>query len=549
MNDPLEMSSFAKNIMDLKFAHSLQDGTKESWTEIVDRVVDAVMSVVDAPASLKKEIKKVIVERKFIPAGRYLYAAGNPYHQVQNCLCLRAEDSREGWSDLLYKSSMALMTGAGIGIEYSRIRGEGKPIRRTGGIATGPLALMDMINEVGRGVKQGGSRRSAIWAGISWNHPDVYKFITAKNWSPDVTRMKEKDFNFPARLDNTNISIGLDDLFFEAFNDENHSLHSHAQSVYWAAIKQMLSTAEPGFTVNVGKNSKEILRNACTEISSRDDSDICNLGSINLAKIVSVEEMERVMELATLFLLAGTVYSDVPYPQVDQVRSKNRRLGLGLMGVHEWLLTHNFRYERNEQLEKYLKAYTKSTVYADEWADKWDISRPIKTRAIAPTGTIGILAETTTGIEPLYCAAYKRRYLKHNTWCYEYVIDPTAKRLIDQGINPDSIEDAYSLAQDVDRRLAFQAWIQQFVDHCISSTINLPTWGSENNNESTVQNFGRMLLKYLRDLRGITVYPDGARSGQPLTPVRYGTAIKNTGDVFYETTDICDITKRGSCGS
>jgi ribonucleoside-diphosphate reductase alpha chain len=274
--------------------------------------------------------------------------------------------------------------------------------------------------------------------------------------------------------------------------------------------------------------------------------------------------MEEIVELGTIFLLAGTIYSDVPTAKIDQIRTKNRRLGLGLMGIHEFLLKRGHKYGANDELAKYLEVYTTSTDISHKWADSWDISRPLKTRAIAPTGTIGIVAETTTGVEPIFCVAYKRRYLKHKTWNYQYVIDPTAKRLIDSGVKPDMIEDAYSLAEDVERRVAFQAWLQAYVDHSISSTINLPAWGSELNNENRVVELGTMFYKYLPRLRGITVYADGSRGGQPLTPIKYQTAIKHVGETFtervekeeliddvvvYEGGDVCDITKGGSCGA
>jgi hypothetical protein len=293
-----------------------------------------------------------------------------------------------------------------------------------------------------------------------------------------------------------------------------------------------------------------VVTGQCTEVTSRDDSDICNLGSINMAEINSLEEMAEIVDLSTYFLLAGTVYSDVPYAKVDQIRTKNRRLGLGLMGLHEWLLKHNCKYGPNDELKKYLEIYETSTVIAHKYADELGISRPVKTRAIAPTGTIGILAETTTGVEPIFCVAYKRRYLKGSVWHYQYVLDPTAKRLIEKhGVNPELIEDAYNLSKDVERRLEFQSWVQQYVDHGISSTLNLPSWGSEDNNDGTVQAFGNTLIKYLPKLRGMTAYPDGARGGQPLTPVKWSTAIKHVGEIFVEQADICDISKGGSCGS
>ena len=551
-NMSAEMSAFALDVMNHKYAHTKKDGTKETWKEIAQRVTKNVMHAVDGSKSLVDAVQRTIEQRQFMPGGRYLYASGRPYHQTQNCLLLRATDSREGWSELMHNASMALMTGAGIGVDYTEIRAEGKPVRKTGGFATGPLALMQMVNEAGRGIMQGGSRRSAIWAWLNWKHPDCHKFIQAKNWIPEVRELKLKDFNFPATLDGTNISVQLDDEFFKAYNDEKHSQHTLAHGIYWAVVERMLKTGEPGFSVDTSKNAKETLRNACTEVCSTDDSDICNLGSINLARIETLDQFKEVLECATAFLLAGTVYSDVPYSKVDMMRTKNRRLGLGLMGVHEWLLLRGKPYGKDDELGTYLEAYATSTEIAKKYADEWELSAPIKTRAIAPTGTIGIVAETTTGIEPIFCAAYKRRYLKGSTWNWQYVLDPTAKRLVEHGVDPDKIEDAYVLSEsfeNVERRLAFQSWVQTFVDHGISSTINLPSWGSAMNNTGTVQEFGTRLIKHLPKLRGITTYPDGARGGQPITAVSYKTASKHVGEIFVESTDVCDLTRGGSCGA
>ena len=139
--------------------------------------------------------------------------------------------------------------------------------------------------------------------------------------------------------------------------------------------------------------------------------------------------------------------------------------------------------------------------------------------------------------------------MKGGLWNYQYVVDPTANRLIESGIPAEKIEDAYVLAEDVERRIKFQVWVQKYVDHSISSTVNLPAWGTELNNEERVQSFGNMLIKHLPELRGLTVYPDGARGGQPLTPVSYSTAASHIGEVFIEATDVCDITRGGSCGS
>ncbi len=546
-----EKSTFAKVILDRTYAHLLEDENRlETWEEIANRVTKNVMKAVGVNMrnKLAQEICRLITEKKFIPGGRYLYAAGKQYHQVNNCLLLKTHDSREGWAELLSKASMGLMSGAGIGNNYSGIRPEGSLIRKTGGVATGPISLMQILNECGRGIMQGGNRRSAIWAGLNWSHADIHKFIRIKNWSSEIKALKAKDFSFPAILDCTNISVGLDDSFFEAYSDDEHPLHAMSHSVYWATIEQMLKTGEPGFTVDIGKNSGEILRNACGEVASSDSDDICNLASINLSRVNSLEEFKQIIDLGTAFLLAGSVYSDVPYSDVDRVRSKNRRLGLGLMGVHEWLLSRGKPYGPDEELGTWLAAYAKSGRYANTWADEWGLTHPKKTRAIAPNGTTSIVAETTGGIEPIFCVAYKRRYLKGDQQCYQYVIDPCAKRLIEKGIDPGSIEDAYTLAENVERRVAFQAWVQGYVDHCISSTINLPEWGSSLNNNEDIRPFGSMLLRHLPNLRGITCYPNGSRSGQPLSPVPYSEAVAKEGvEVVEESMNVCSL-RGGSCG-
>ena len=109
----------------------------------------------------------------------------------------RAEDSREGWAQHMQNHAMGLMTGAGIGTNYSNVRPQGKLIRKTGGFATGPIGLMKATNELGREIMQGGSRRSALWAGLLWDHADIMKFITAKNWTKEVRDLKAQDFYFP----------------------------------------------------------------------------------------------------------------------------------------------------------------------------------------------------------------------------------------------------------------------------------------------------------------------------------------------------------------
>jgi ribonucleoside-diphosphate reductase alpha chain len=506
------------------------------------------------------QLSQYIKEQKFIPGGRYLYYAGRVAKYFNNCYLLRAEeDTREEWANIMWRATSCLMTGGGIGIDYSRLRASGKSLSRTGGIASGPIPLMFAVNEIGRNVMQGGSRRSAIYGSLNWRHEDIPLFLKAKNWQDQtilqgVTHWdaKQVNFNHNATLDMTNISVNYDSTMSQiagCFGDDSLALKN--SYVFLENCQQAMMTGEPGFSFNFGDKENETLRNACTEVTSEDDSDVCNLGSINVGNIGSLEELRAVVGLAAKFLVCGTIRADLPYDKVYKVREKNRRLGLGLMGIHEWLLKRGLKYEVGQELHHWLAAYRdESERGANEHCDRLFVSRPMAYRAIAPTGSIGILAATTTGIEPLYAVAYKRRYLTDGTrWKYEYVVDSTADFLIKEyGINPDKIETASDLASDYERRIRFQADVQDYVDMSISSTINLPAWGTKENNEDKIEQFALVLGRYAPRLRGFTCYPDGSRGGQPITKVDYEEAIKHKGTVFAEN-DICDITgKGGTCG-
>jgi len=540
-------TSFATNIFRQKYAQ----GNNDTWDSLAERLVEDVCGSRwgTVPALMSQgdrdQLADYIKRMLFLPGGRYLYYAGRPAKFYNNCYLLRSEeDTRQDWADLTWKATNCLTTGGGIGNDYSRLRPEGKPLSRTGGVSSGPLPLMSAINEIGRSVMQGGSRRSAIYASLNWLHEDIPNFLRIKDWSDDVRAAKAKDFNFPAMLDMTNISVNYDDKWL--YNADRANLHTFVEN-----CRQAMKTGEPGFSFNFGSKQNETLRNACTEVTSEDDSDVCNLGSINLGNISSLEEFKDVVQCATKFLVCGTLRADLPYEKVYKVREKNRRLGLGLMGIHEWLLKRGYGYEVTDELHKWLEVYRdESERSGKEHADHLYISRPVAYRAIAPTGSIGILAGTTTGIEPLFAVAYKRRYLTDGTkWKYEYVVDSTADLLIKEyGLNPDTIETAYKLSHNYEQRIKFQADIQDYVDMSISSTINLPAWGSKGNREEDVSHFAQVLSVYAPRLRGFTCYPDGSRGGQPLTEVSYEEAMKHKGMVFAEN-DICSISgKGGTCG-
>jgi ribonucleoside-diphosphate reductase alpha chain len=551
--NPMFRTQFSEDIFNQKYRHE----NASTWAELSATLVEDVCRD-QMTYDEKDTLIKYITDLKFVPGGRYLFYAGKKRKFFNNCFLLRAEeDTREDWANLSWKAESCLMTGGGIGIDYSVYRPRGSALSGTGGTASGAVEKMRMINELGRSVMQGGSRRSAIYASLNWKSGDIEEFLNAKNWhnmpvgntGSTIFDIKQQDFNFPAPLDMTNISVNYDTKWLTRYWTTGN-----VGDVFRKNCRQALSTAEPGFSFNFFDNEKETLRNACTEVTSEDDSDLCNLGSLNLARIDNINELRDVVHLATKFLVCGTMVADLPYKKVYETREKNRRLGLGLMGLHEWLIKKGHKYEVTPELHRWLYIYkTQSDLTANQFCKELSISPSVRKRAVAPTGTIGIIAGTTTGIEPIFAVAYKRRYLKNERWHYQYVVDAAAQEMIDTyGVDPDSIESALDLANDYERRIKFQYDVQSYVDMSISSTINLPAWGSKLNNEDKVEVFAETLAKYAHGLRGFTCYPDGSRGGQPLTAVSYNEAKQKLGEEFeeaVETHDICDITGHGgSCG-
>lgn len=527
----------------------------ETWELLCEKLVRRVCDVL--PKDEQDELIQIMSNMEFIPGGRYLYYANRPLSYFNNCYLLKAEeDTREDWANLSWKSESCLITGGGIGIDYSVYRPAGSPISRTGGVASGPIPKMLMINEIGRNVMQGGARRSALYASLRHSHADIEQFLSIKDWdnqhvkgtSSTVGDLVRADFAYNAPLSCTNISVNYDTAWIERYKQTGE-----VGDVFKKNVSMALRNGEPGFSFNFYDKENETLRNACTEVSSSDDSDVCNLGSVNLARIDDKDHFRRVVELSTKFLLCGTLKADLPYDKIRQVREKNRRLGLGLMGMHEWLMKRGKRYEVDKEFHEWLSIYKQvSDDVSAKTADALGISRPVANRAIAPTGTIALIAGTSSGIEPIFAVAYKRRYLTEGKrWKYQYHVDHIANELIKEyDLDPTKIETASDLARDYERRIAFQADIQDYVDMSISSTINLPKYDSDNPSIDANE-FASTLARYASRLRGFTVYPDGARGGQPLVPMDYNEVKDQLGNEFEEAeevNDVCSLTGGGVCG-
>ena len=544
-------TALGRDIFNTKYSHH----QNETWDDRVKVIVNSVCGDLGGLKNflLSKDEQNHLVHLmscfKFMAGGRYNWYSGREARYFNNCYLLRLEDdTREEWADLAKRSMSCLMTGGGVGADISACRPAGRALRRTGGVSSGPLSLLYVLSDTGRYVMQGGSRRSALYGSMDASHGDIWDFLHCKNWhdmviegayTPDgkpftIADAKRADFNYKAPLDMMNISVNYGDDWLDGNDNE----------VFMENCKQALMTGEPGFSFNFGDKSGETLRNACTEITSSDDSDVCNLGSVNMAAIDTIEEFKDVVSLASKFLVCGLIRAHLPYEKVEKVRQQNSRLGLGLMGIHEWLLKRGYRYEMNDELKKWMKVYeTESERSANEHCERLYLSRPKGYRAIAPTGTISLLAGTTSGMEPIYATGYRRRYLTDGTrWKYQYSCDNSAQTIQDiHGFSDEEmdtkVESAVDLAKDVERRIKFQYELQKYVDHAISSTVNLPMWGSDYNNQDHVVEFSKIIRKYGPGLRGLTFYPDTSRGGQPLEAVPWAEAKAKRGVVYEDNSE------------
>ena len=252
---------YSEDIFKKRYRH---DGC-ETWEALAKTVTESVVGdYVDKET--KSAIENAIAKMWFIPGGRYLYYAGRPVKYWNNCYLLRAEeDSREDWANLSWKAESCLITGGGIGVDYSVYRPEGALISRTGGTASGPIPKMQMLNEIGRRIMQGGSRRSAIYASLNWRHPDAGKFLTVKDWDKypvagtgmSVADVKKLDFDFAAPLDGTNISLNYDTDWLM-----NYYRSGNPGDTFTENIAMAMKNGEPGFSFNFFEKEKETLRNA-----------------------------------------------------------------------------------------------------------------------------------------------------------------------------------------------------------------------------------------------------------------------------------------------
>ena len=543
----------------------------ETWESACDRVATHVAQAENGSREKwRGRFYQKLSEGLFVPGGRIWYGSGRAKGQLLNCFVVPTDDSREGWGQTVKDMLIISGTGGGVGTNYSPIRPRGTPIKGTGGEATGAVSLMEIINQTGEVIKAGGGRRTALMMCLRYDHADIMEFLNAKL---DLER-----------LNNANVSVLVDDDFFKqvennddivlkfrdrpVLDSEGNERTIPAKELWDKIIQNSYNSAEPGI-LNIGLANKMnnihyykplIATNPCGEIWL-EAYGCCCLGAVNLARHIEDGEMnwESLADTVTVGVrLLDNVLDVNQYPikEIEINCQKVRRIGLGIMGLGHALVKMGYKYgseEGNAQVDKIMKfikerSYEASTFLAVErgpfeaYNENFLNSGFVKTLprrikqnirehgvrncallTIAPTGTTSMVMGTSSGIEPIFAPGYIRRYYdsdnKSNDRILkeEIVVDPLFKELYEGGADMDSFVATKDLS--VRNHMEVQAICQKHIDNSISKTINIP-------NDYDINDYGDLMLEFGPQLKGMTVYRQGSRGNEPLSPVTVEQAIE-----------------------
>lgn len=560
--------------------HDEEGNTIETPRQMFKRVAKAV--AVNEKTDTKKWQKKfeeIMLNFEFLPAGCYLRGAGTKRQMLANCFVLPVDDSMEGIFNGVKWMAMVHQKGGGTGFNFSSLRPKGDYVVSSGGYSSGPISFMKVFDAATRQVMQGGFKRGANMGILNIDHPDIFDFITCKTEEDEIT--------------NFNISIGITDDFMQAVEaDEDFHLKNprngetvqtiRARNLFSQIVTLAWRTGDPGliFLDAINRHNPLIdtlgpmtATNPCGE-QPLHPFDVCNLGSINLAKFVDKNQnaddllstnmnnpksslikwshLEYVTRLAVRFLDNGVDVSNYPVDKIQQTAQANRRIGLGVMGWADMLYQLGISYNSEEgstlaeKVMGFINTIThdESVNLAEEkgnfknWKgstyDKKDINhRNVAITTIAPTGTISMAAEASSGIEPVFALSFTKNVVDNRGLLYvnpffkkalakaipdknkrEILLEEVSKTGSCQHVDgiPEEIKKIYVTAHDVSPQshVRMQAAFQKYTDNAVSKTINFP-------NEATINEVEEAYLSAWRQgCKGITIYRDGSKSFQIL---------------------------------
>jgi ribonucleoside-diphosphate reductase alpha chain len=579
VRDDLKLSMAAVTVLGERYLLRDDHGRPaESTGEMMDRVANCVAAAEEhfrrgASALWAERFSAVLRSLEFLPNSPTLMNAGTALGLLSACFVLPIEDSLHSIFTTLAHSAEVHQAGGGTGYTFTHLRPAGDRVARTRGTASGPMSFLRLFDAAAGVISMGGRRRGASMAVLDVSHPDIYDFVTTKADSL-------------SELTHFNLSVGVTDAFMRAvMRDGTHRLVNPrtgktvarvpATDLFTAICEAAHRCGDPGLvfldTINCANPTPARGRieatNPCGEVPLL-PYESCNLGSINLARMISGggvdwDRLAEVAELAVRFLDDVIEVSRYPIPEIEVATRATRKIGLGVMGLAEMLASLGIPYdsERGVRLAGRIAhgieqvAHAASTRLAEErgrfpaFADsRFAGSAPRRNAqltSIAPTGTISLIAGTTAGIEPMFAIAFTRavigrRLLEVNP-CFDrlardrgfYRHDLIAEIAQRGGVRDDShlpaeVRAAFPTAAEItpEWHLRMQAAVQRHVDAAVSKTINLPA-------DATVEDIrGIYLAAWKAKVKGITAYRYGSRRGQVLSYVAPDQALLSADATF-----------------
>lgn len=561
-------SASAVSILERRYLMKDKEGTVLEKPEDMLWRVASTIATADASYDKKADIDglamdfyTMMAQFDFMPNSPTLMNAGRELGQLSACFVLPVEDSMESIFEAVKQTALIHKSGGGTGFSFSRIRPHNDIVHSTKGVSSGPISFMSVFDVATETIKQGGTRRGANMAMLRVDHPDIMDFIKVKS---DLKK-----------LNNFNISVAITNKFMDAVqNDEDYDIinprdnavvsRKNARKVFKQIVKQAWFSGEPGIVfidrMNDGNPTPALgaieSTNPCGEQPLL-PHESCNLGSLNLANMVidgkiNYEKLSDIVQKAVHFLDNVVDLNRYPLPEIAEKTKGNRKVGLGVMGFADMLIQLGIAYSSKEAVElaeklmKFIdnKAYQASVELAQIrgafpnfaksiYYDK-DPNIPVRnaTRTtIAPTGTISILANCSSGVEPLFAVSYVRRVMdgdefyevnpffekvaKENGFYSTSLMKEIAEHGTVQGVMeiPAKYRQVFETAHDISPKnhIDIQASFQLHTNNAVSKTINFPHSATEKDVHEAY------MRAYRQGCKGATIYRDGCRDNQVLS--------------------------------
>lgn len=529
-----DISDNALMVLENRFLLKDENGNIiETPQEMFMRVANSVCAYGDDESrkNMAKDFYEEMANLRFLPNSPTLFNAGTKNPMLHACFVIPVEDSMIEIFDAVKNAAMIHKMGGGVGYDFSELRPSGANISTTHGISSGPISFMSVFSAASGVITAAGKRDGANMGVMRCDHPSIFEFLDCK---------KEE-----GKLHNFNLSVAITDEFMKALETKSDIELEFKDKIYdkvpakkiWDLIvENAWLNGEPGIIFIDKINQKHPLKkqgaikstNPCGEQPLL-PYEACILGSINVEKFYHVEsnnvnfvELEKTVAIATRFLDYSIDVSQYPLKEIEEKVKHNRKIGLGIMGFANLCLKMGIRYGDSDAKTLMCLIMTcidsesklTSEVIAEEYgipkglSDEGFTRRNATLTTIAPTGTISIIANTSSGIEPLFDFEYTRRGLNGKIWTEKNKL--VEKIILDNdGVIPYHVVKASDVTPT--EHVQMQAKAQKWTDNSISKTINLPNEATKNDINNV------MLFAYATECKGLTVYRDGSRNEQVLT--------------------------------